>query len=452
MSSGAGGGREAARVMLGHTGALGVRLDPVIELEPNRPATPHLPSARSAPLELTGKCSNLAGSVPCTITWVVERVIDGVAETLEREDPRNGTLWLQATGPHTYQVMIASKEWSPLSHKAAPPGMTWTPLGDVDAYAIGLLGIGKLGYRIQPNTPVVGGELAPNSAYRFANAIHFSAQRSARIGELVDIAPTACPPWIYDLRLTINNSDAKHAGGTWQYRGVKPDEPLRWRFGCQPADPAETPSLSGDTVTAFAYCDHVETDGILNYGVMLDVLDKPGKPGTKPKVLTSVAIPNRWSGPVPTLESFRLDQTIDAGVRKLAVSARFSGFHQSIEVPLVIELWAARDRGRPRPANQLLSRHAERRSWTISAKHTKDAPGVHLLSAVLLEAPVAEQSDPDPTWRVYAEMRLSWSGSPATAPPFCRVARFTGLSGSMHGVPWSDQTATGIASAPVALR
>ena len=41
----------------------------------------------------------------------------------------------------------------------------------------------------------------------------------------------------------------------------------------------------------------------------------------------------------------------------------------------------------------------------------------------------------DPAWRVYAEMRLSWSGSPATAPAFCRVARFTGVSGSMHGFP-----------------
>jgi hypothetical protein len=329
--------------------------------------------------------------------------------------------------------------------------MKWDPLCDVDAYALGLLGTGELGYRILPDTPVVGGQLAPNAAFRFSNVIRFETHRGAKIGELVDIMPSAYPPWMADndLRITINNSDDKHGGGAWQFRGVKLNERLHWRFGCLPTDPPKTSSLSGDIITAFAYCDHIETDGVLAYGAVLDVLDKPDKPGGKPKVLASVEFQNRWSGLVPTLESFRLDPTIDAGFRKLAVSARFSGFHPSIEVPLVIELWAVRDGARPRPASQLLSGLVERRSWTISAKHTKDAPGLHLLSAVLLETPMTEIG---PAWRVYAEMRLSWSGSPATAPAFCRVARFAGLSGSMHGVHWSDQTAPAVASAPVALR
>lgn len=460
MTADDGARRKPAVAMLGHIGSFGLRLDPVITLTPDPPKPAALASSRTPGLELTGNCKNLSGRVPCSITWVIERESYEVARhdtktaaaRFEHADRRNGTLWLEATGTDRYRVVVRHPERSPRSGAVPAGSATRDSLVGIDALELDLLGHGRLGYRIIPDTPRRGGELEPEAGLRFDSSFTFDSPPDLRVGMELVITPTRFPPWLADqpLRLTIYNSDG--GGASWSFRDLKLGGRVVWRFGCHPSDPSQA---SGPVL---AYHDHDEGDGWLNYGVRIEFLDNAGSKGGakgKESVLATVELANRWSAPVPALTSFQLEPKIAHGSLYFHISATFTGFHDSVEIPLTAELWAVNDAGDVRPALELLalSGHVllpvagSRMTWHVVARADH---GVHRVSEQLLE--IEGAGIVCDGWRFFAEMHVR-SGTPGgDGTPFRQLAAFGGdLSGADHGVRGRALTASGVATPLVSL-
>jgi hypothetical protein len=471
-------------IPVGFQGIVRLRLDPVIELTPST-ARQQLSDPANAPagverrISLTGTCTNLAGDIPCSLEWLVE---SDDWDTAVRTIPETrGPLAVRGQGGK-YVVVLDGK-----------------PLSTVDIIKLGLVGRGKLGYRIVPavKNPL---EVPPDrSPISFDFRARLAPQGELEVGSLVRLLPDFDPVFNNQrVRLTIfeqiDATERPRHVYEWTVGDRDEEDDIVWRVGCREALAPTAPGTSPDAVEQrllppiLEYIDHLEGEsGKLEHRLRLEFVPPP-KPGAKKQAepLCSLIGAQRLDAPMPRLTAFELE--LRRGPR-LVASGAFSGFHESLDIPLELELHGIRppdaDGGgdtRPHPLRELIldvcppelqtsiagergrvgaaiERLLSAETGAIARPHRSS----HTFEAVLLDFTTDDGKALAPLWkavhaagyRVFAELRISETITDNKPTPVVFVARYRprtepddddGFVPIGHGVLGPPLTSLGVGS------
>ena len=448
---------DKAELPLGFRGAVTLRLHPVITLTP-AVARATLQAELKPTLELGGACTNLEGAVPCSLTWLILRKDGGPAEPRTYIDPRKVTL---EGSDGRYRVLADGK--------AAM---------EIDVLKLNLLGKGELGYRIQPETPGPPCELTPSaSKITFDYGFGFRDRKGLAVGKRLRIDPTFSEALRGSpVRLTLFDSDDAKAVKSyvfeWKLGEAQPGggEALYWRFGCSGSaqDEADAPMLD--------YFDHLEGDGVLEYGARIEILDRLSAPGAKARVKAAVEYGKVWACGVPALREFVLEteRSVAAAVgldepHRVLVRAKFTGFDADVAVGCEVALWAESDLGEVRRVDDVLldARQgpvvASGAPWlllptTRLAATAVHASGAHRFEATVFDIDVARSAlDDVPTaatrlagWSLFAELRVSPAMTGNSQRPMSWVVS-SGLDPVDRGAHAPRASAAGVRSRGLSL-
>lgn len=444
-------------IPIGFQGIVRVRLDPVIELKPSTSpqqlADPaHAAGGLERRISLTGACTNLSGEIPCSLEWLVKS--DDWDDAVRVVPEPRGPLAVRGQGGK-YVVELDRK-----------------PLSTVDVLKLGLIGRGKLGYRITPavKQPL---EVGPErSSISFDFRARLAPKGQIKVGSLVRLVPEFDPIFAGQrVRLTLfeQTEQTERPRQVYEWTVGDPDEEddIVWRVGCDEAvapavllpsaDPADyEPRVLPPT---FEYIDHLEGEsGRLEHRCRLEFIPPP-KAGAKKQAepLCVVTSTQALAAPMPQLDAFTLE--LRRGPR-LVASGSFSHFHESLELPVELELHGIRGAEpeshadtRPHPLRELMLDVCPpelQTSIAASAGHVGAAierllsvetgalarsdggSRPHRFEAVLLDFTTDEGRALAPLWRavhaagyqVFAELRISESITGNVPTPVIFVARY----------------------------
>lgn len=473
-------------IPVGFQGVVRLRLDPVIELRPST-ARQNLSDPANAlagverRISLTGTSTNLAGEIPCSLEWLVQ---SDDWDSAPRVIPETrGALAVRGQGGQ-YVVTLDGK-----------------PLSTVDIIKLGLVGRGKLGYRIVPavkNPLEVPPERSPIS---FDFRARLAPQGELEVGSLVRLLPDFDPVFNNQcVRLTIfeqiGELERPRHVYEWTVGNRDQEDDIVWRVGCRdalaPAPPAAPGAPPADVEPrllppVFEYVDHLEGEGgKLEHRLRLEFVPPP-KPNAKKQSepLCSLTGLQRLDAPMPRLTAFELD--LRRGPR-LVASGAFAGFHESLDIPLELELHGIRpsDAGgdnRPHPLRELIldvcppelqtsiageggrvgaaiDRLLSAETGALARPHRSG----HTFEAVLLDFTSDDGKALAPLWkavhaagyRIFAELRISETVTDNKPTPVVFVARYhartepdddgAGFVPIGHGVLGPPLTSLGVGS------
>ncbi|EPX58619.1 hypothetical protein D187_003817 [Cystobacter fuscus DSM 2262] len=330
---------------LGYDGVLRIRAAPRINLTPERKDQPAPRDLNDWPVQIGGECRNVIEPIPCRLEWIIQG--DSLADK-RASHPRE--TWLVPKGK-VFQVL----EKDATGHR---------PLR-VSILELGLIGTGRMGYRIEPS--LFGNEAVevlptdPKSiAYALKADIRFSPLAPAfeekfqkaigllgmHVGSGIQLEPDFCELF-KGLQATVDIHPTPP-------EGLEPDEQARVRMEWVVGDSATTgrlrwkvgfASTPGDEEGEWNEDHLLATGGVestpkLAFQYQLTLTrPPPPAPEKKEKSAQKPAAPLEQLRPLPrpalTVDRPRLtDFTVSLNNGELAIQGAFEGFHENVALDL----------------------------------------------------------------------------------------------------------------------